>query len=565
MFASRHSSPTAPTARITRQSAQMASNPLKETTSRANKKKGAAPTTVGGKRGTGKEPATSGRSPPAPEGVLESANEEEPTEEPTCMIRNAVDAKAFLQEESIIGADEELDMDVMLGALIHISADQDVPLAARQAVRSVALILNQLKMDAVGHTLISMIEQRIDTLVEKVIERVMGTLKTAVDLMVAELKAASMTMSTSATQFSATTTSYRDALHDTPANTMAGTATLDVQIRAREGIKTRQVLLDAWAPGQALLPGSANSDIVEVGNKVIAVTEGAAEHRFVSARWLNNGGILLELNSEAAATWLGDPATKALFLDSFAPDATVKTRTFPLVVQFVPLRFKPGSEVDLRQIEGDNSLPSGSVLRARWIKPEYRRAPDQTCGHAILTVSKPETANLILTSGLLVCQKRVYVEKCKKEPTRCLKCHGWGHMSYDCKQAFDTCRTCAGRHWTTACMGTQHIRCVSCNVEGHASWDRLCPTFIHKCDELNDRLSKNNMLYYPTNKPWTHATQPPKPQFCCPLMGPPMDRPPTGLSQMGYKQTMLCFPPSQCHPGPTVQLQGPSSPGRGDP
>src|SRR6266481_7399870 len=131
MFASRHSSPTAPTARITRQSAQMASNPLEETTSKANKKKGAAPTTVGGKQGTGKELATSGGSPPAPEGALESADEEEPTEEPTCTIRNAMDTKAFLQEESIIGADEELDMDVMLGALIHISADQDMPLAAR--------------------------------------------------------------------------------------------------------------------------------------------------------------------------------------------------------------------------------------------------------------------------------------------------------------------------------------------------------------------------------------------------------------------------------------------------
>src|SRR6266481_3567547 len=175
MFASRHSSPTTPTARITRRSAQMASNPLKETTSRANKKKGAAPTTAGGKRGTGKKPATSGGSPPAPEGAFESADEEEPTEEPTCTICNAADAKAFLQEESIIGADEELDMDVML--------------AARQAVRSVALILNQLKMDAVGHTLIGMIEQRIDTLAEKAIERVAGTMKAAVDSTVVELKA----------------------------------------------------------------------------------------------------------------------------------------------------------------------------------------------------------------------------------------------------------------------------------------------------------------------------------------------------------------------------------------
>src|SRR6266481_7767247 len=130
-------------------------------------------------------------------------------------------------------------------------------------------------------------------LAEKVIERVAGMLKTAVDLMVAELKAASTTMSTSAMQFSTTTTLYRDALHDAPANTVAGMATLDIQIRAREGIKMRQVLLDAWVPGQALLPGSTNSDIMEVVKKAIAAMEGAVEHCFVSAQWLNNGGILL--------------------------------------------------------------------------------------------------------------------------------------------------------------------------------------------------------------------------------------------------------------------------------
>ena len=50
-------------------------------------------------------------------------------------------------------------MDTMLGALIHISVDLDMPPAARHVVHSVVLILNQLKMDAVGHMLIGMVEQ----------------------------------------------------------------------------------------------------------------------------------------------------------------------------------------------------------------------------------------------------------------------------------------------------------------------------------------------------------------------------------------------------------------------
>src|SRR6266481_6327818 len=36
----------------------------------------------------------------------------------------------------------------------------------------------------------------------------------------------------------------------------------------------------------------------------------------------------------------------------------------------------------------------------------------------MLTLSTPEAANTILMNGLVVCQKRVYTEKCWKEPIR---------------------------------------------------------------------------------------------------------------------------------------------------
>ena len=48
--------------------------------------------------------------------------------------------------------------------------------------------------------------------------------------------------------------------------------------------------------------------------------DSAEGRRFVSARRLNNGGILLELNDEAAAA-----DTRAAFLECLAPDAVVKS------------------------------------------------------------------------------------------------------------------------------------------------------------------------------------------------------------------------------------------------
>ena len=201
---------------------------------------------------------------------------------------------------------------------------------------------------------------------------------------------------------------------------------------AREGIKLRQILIDARDHGEGILRGISDAGIVESANAAIRRMENPPAHRFISAQRLGNGGVLLEMDSESAAGWLNAPATRASFLNHFAPNASVKERAFPIVVQFVPLHFKPDRTPEIRQVEKDNDLPDGSLLRARWIKPAHRRARDQTCGHVILVASTADTANKMLTNGLIVCQKHVYAEKCKKEPTRCLKCQGWGHLSYDC-------------------------------------------------------------------------------------------------------------------------------------
>ena len=152
-------------------------------------------------------------------------------------------------------------------------------------------------------------------------------------------------------------------------------------------------------------------------------------------------------------------------------------------------------------MEKDNDLPTGSLLHACWIKPPYQRTHEQTCGHIILVTSTTEVANKILTNGLLVCQKRVYAKKCKKEPTCCLKCQGWDHLSYNCMQDFDTCGTCAWRHKTASCSPGAQLRCMSCRTEGHASWSRFCPAFNRRCNELNGRLTENTMPYFPMDKP----------------------------------------------------------------
>ena len=364
-----------------------------------------------------------------------------------------------LEEAQLIELGDTIDTDALARALVQVSLFPGMSQIVRDAVHAVVLLMVETKLDDT--------EKGIPKcMVDHIVDRLADVVKTATQATVAEIKAASMVLTESSTQMAATATSYRDALTSkgpTPTpNPIVAAAMLDVRVRAREGVKSRQILIDAHSRGKCILQGVSTTGLVDAANTTLRDMEHASDHRFVSAHQLGNGGVLLEMNGEAVASWLSTPATQALFLGCFAPDATVRERAFSLVVQFVPLYFKPEKDQEIHQVEEDNGLPASSLLCACWIKPAYRRACDQTCGHVILVASAAEVTNKILTNGLLICQKRVYAKKCKKEPTRCLKCQGWDHLSYNCTQVYDTCGTCAGRHRTLSCSPGSRPRCVSC-------------------------------------------------------------------------------------------------------
>ena len=242
-------------------------------------------------------------------------------------------------------------------------------------------------------------------------------METMTQAAILEIRSASSILTDFTMQITATVTSYQDALKNAASNPIAGANTLDARVQAREGIKAQQVLVDAPSPGQQIHSGTDNTRLVEIANSALTAMEDQSTQRFVSAWRLNNGGLLLEMDSEDAAKWLDTPSNRTAFLSHFAPEAALKARTYSLVVQFMPLQFKPDKDADLCSLEVVNRLPTGLIRRARWIKPAYRRAPEQTCGHLLVVMTRPEDANTVLTDGLLICQKRVYAEKCKKEPT----------------------------------------------------------------------------------------------------------------------------------------------------
>ena len=89
-------------------------------------------------------------------------------------------------------------------------------------------------------------------------------------------------------------------------------------------------------------------------------------------------------------------------------------------------------------------------------------------------------------------------------------------MARDCTADRDTCGTCAQKHRMDSCANSAQPHCVSCGITGHVSWDRSCPIFQAKCNELNDWLEENKLLYFPTGETWTQVREPPKVVYVVP-------------------------------------------------
>lgn len=192
---------------------------------------------------------------------------------------------------------------------------------------------------------------------------------------------------------------------------------------------------------------------------------------------------------------------------------------------------------DLRELEEANSLLASNISCSRWVKPIQRQDPNQVCMHLPLVMNGAKCTNSIIQSGLFICHKKVWLEKCKREPTRCLKCQGWGHLASDCKIKHNICGTCGKRHHMADCNNhTAKHYCASCNMNTPTrGWDWSCPDFIWCCEEIYQKYAENAMPFFVTKKPWMQVSLPPKPPK-------PTQQVSYGESNSVLQQIMLLYP-----------------------
>jgi hypothetical protein len=216
-----------------------------------------------------------------------------------------------------------------------------------------------------------------------------------------------------------------------------------------------------------------------------------------------DGSTLIEVDSDTAANWLANHVNSANFAITLGEGIKFRWRTYNVLAFNVPLAMDPDDAAHREEINEVNDLEECAVMATRWAKPINRRSIQQRSAHLILSFASPEAANHAISNGIIICHKKCHVERLKKEPIRCLKCQGWNHMARDCTETKDRCSNCAGEHNTAICHQPRTKRCVSCNSNDHASWDRECPTFRRKVSEFNERNPENSLPLFPTADPWT--------------------------------------------------------------
>src|SRR6201996_4798987 len=225
---------------------------------------------------------------------------------------------------------------------------------------------------------------------------------------------------------------------------------------ARNHIQARQVLLDK-APGMEAhgIASLTEAEAVTKGNESIRLTFRDTESaegkvKVVGAKKLRNGGVVLEMNTEAAARKVRE--RRLDFETNLGGTSIVKNREWATLAEYVPVKHDTKSTTERNEIAMSLELDTNSLTSTRWIKPVEKRTHNQQSAHLIMRWVSPEAANEAIRQGVIIRGKRCNTRKLDSEPRRCLNCQKYGvdHLAANCPST-TVCGTCGGDHRTSQC------------------------------------------------------------------------------------------------------------------
>jgi hypothetical protein len=407
-----------------------------------------------------------------------------------------LEGRKYLEKHSLLCPPGEPPTHESLSTCLHqISVLAGVPKQAVNAIRSVAFLLGELEDTQINTTLREALDSQMTEftsdfklLVEDAKEKLDEHVKVT-EKRLANLAAPSLVQSRPVTG------TYASALFNPPAHA-------NPKVAAREGIKARQFMVLGLNESKLShldtfhLKAEINKFLPELGLPTGKVRSVAISR---------SGGTVIEADSDEVAAWLSNSKNQARLCEKIGPKAEFRTRSYNVIAFNAPTDINPEEENHRVEICEVNGLEPSTIISVKWAKAVNKRSPSQRTAHLLLAFSDANAANRAITNGILICNRKCQVERTRKEPVRCLKCQGWNHFARDCVVEKDICGNCAGSHRTNSCQVDERA-CVSCKAKDHASWSRVCPTFLRKIAEFNSRNPDNSLQYFPTADVWTWST-----------------------------------------------------------
>ncbi|KAG0693418.1 hypothetical protein DFH29DRAFT_1007309 [Suillus ampliporus] len=297
--------------------------------------------------------------------------------------------------------------DKLSDMLFHITQFPGVTLPAQNAIRAVAFLLEdaaaiesadkiaklvltaispQVAQIHVASENISTMATQMNTMQTKISESITNTNSNNIDAIIDSVDIGSriekvqeaVTTLTSHVKEASQQGGYKAVLltgidNDANANPQA------TQRAARNAIKARQILIDIPSDSP-LAPGKvSHAQLVEKIKEALKMItkDDTPDLEIRAISQFRNGGTVIEMLTPQAAAHLRTKTVKEEFINVLDLKATLKERSYLVIIQFVPLTFNPSDAEQIQDLEQENGWEQESITSARWVKPPAKRTTTQ--------------------------------------------------------------------------------------------------------------------------------------------------------------------------------------------
>ena len=294
-------------------------------------------------------------------------------------IKDSKDARTYLEKGLYLCPAGEMVSPTSLKYCLHqISRMAGITVAIGKAVRSAALLVEEMEEYAIAETIRKTVNTQLTAITEDLqiltsdvrekIDQKMEESSKELDKYTDNLgrlitKLESTAHVVSQPNTTNNTTLARDGTRTYAQATVSPPAHANPKLAAREGIRARQFMLEG-VDRESKIGGMNNSQLKSEFERILRETgiEGKGL-RMVTKQRLS--GILIETDNDKIAAWLRKESTAEEFCEKIGPGAKFKTRTYDLIAYNVPLTLEPTNPNHLTEINEVNQLDPGVIKSAR--------------------------------------------------------------------------------------------------------------------------------------------------------------------------------------------------------